>query len=114
MCAPGIFHPKQYLEYETLLNGSPGNQGFCCLLILTLNIRFISAFLNPLFGACVQHSSGCKTGIMIFVSILVSLFPMGVLAYRVEIFVFQITSNGFSVVGAWKGDRGWKIPVVED
>lgn len=44
MCAPGIFHPNQYL----LLNGSYENQGFFCLLIVTVNNRFISAFLKPL------------------------------------------------------------------
>lgn len=39
---------------------------------------------------------------------------MSVLVYGMEMFVFQITSNSFSMVGGWKGDRGWKIPVVED
>lgn len=44
MCAPGTFHPNQYL----LLNESYENHAFCCLLTLTLNNRFISAFWKPL------------------------------------------------------------------
>jgi len=54
MCAPGIFHPNQYL----LLNGSYENQGFCSLLILilTLNSRFISVFLKLLvWSVCTMH-----------------------------------------------------------
>lgn len=39
---------------------------------------------------------------------------MCVLPYGIERFVFQITSNSFSIVDEWKGDRGLKIPVVED